>query len=42
MEFRNIRKEAQRMRRRIEREQDLIKKRQMVLEYEALLETIEA
>ncbi len=34
-------KEARRMRQRIELEQDLIKKRQMVLEYEYMLESLE-
>ncbi len=42
MGCRNIRKEARRIRQRIERETNIIKKRHMVLEYETLLETIEA
>jgi len=38
----NIRKELQGMRQSLERERNLIKKRRMVLEYEGLLDIMEA
>jgi hypothetical protein len=42
MGIRNNRKELQGMRQSIERERNLIKKRKMVLEYEGLMDIMEA